>query len=154
MKSFSGEKAYRFFASGVIVTMLLLQGNVITFMAAGNPIGTWYWPIMDYPMYSGAHQEGDYMKVSFPLEVVTEDGVVTKITADDVGLNFWKFLYIGTGISKSSQKSADLLVSLLPNGDRITEIRVYSSPFIITKKGVADAPPKLLNTTIMKSGHN
>lgn len=148
----SRDKVLRFFASGIIVAMLLLQGSMIAFMVGGNAVGTWFWPIIDYPMYSGAHQEGDYIKQSIPIEVVTENGAVTKVTANDVGLNFWKFLYIGTGILKSSQKSADLLVSLLPYGDVVTEIRAYSSPYIITKNGKADVQPVLLNTMIMKNG--
>ena len=139
-----------FAASFFLASILLLQGSVLVFMAIGKPVGAWFWPIIDYPMYSGAHEEGDHLKAFLILEVVTEDGMVSKVTADDVGLNFWKFLYIGSGIAKSSKRSADLLVSLLPDGKNITEVRVYSSPYIITKNGKADATPKLLNILTMK----
>lgn len=139
------DKILRLTASSFLVSILLLQGSTIVFMAFGKPLGTWFWPIIDYPMYSVSHVEGDYINVYFTLEVEMIDGTVSKVTADDVGLNFWKFHYIGAGISKSVKASADLLVALHPKSESITEIRVYSSPFIITKSGKGLAPPKLLN---------
>lgn len=143
------DKALRFITSCFLVSILLLQGSTLVFMVFGKPLGTWFWPIIDYPMYSGSHQEGDYLEVSFTLVVEMADGTVSEVTADDVGLNFWKFYYIGMGISHSEKAPADLLVSLHPNGNSITEVRVYSSPFIITKNGKAAAPSKLLNKITM-----
>ena len=139
-----------FVISCFVTIILLSQGSALLFMAIGKPIGTWFWPIIDYPMYSGAHEEGDYLYASLTLEVVTGDGVVSNVTADDIGLNFFKFYYIGAGISKSSKRYADYLISLMPNGNDVAEVRVYSSPYIITKKGKTDAPPKLLNVMTIK----
>jgi len=143
------DKILRFAATCIVVSILLLQGSAILFMAVGKPIGSWFWPIIDYPMYSKPHYEGDYIEVYFTLEAEMADGTVANITADDVGLNFWKFYYICNGLKLSKRAAADLLVSLLPNGDSIKEIRVYSPPYRLTKNGSKVVPPKLLNKITM-----
>ena len=144
------NRLLRVTATGIVIVILLLQGSTIVFMALGKPMGTWYWPIIDYPMYSAARYEGERINAYYNIDVVLKDGSLIAVTADDVGLNFWKFLYIGDGIKRSRKQSAELLIALHPDGENITEIRVYGLPYVLGKDGMYEAEPKLLNSIVLK----
>ena len=143
------EKILRTIASSIIVLIFSLQASTIVLMAMGKPMGTWYWPFIDYPMYSVAYYEGDYVDAYHILKIVMDDGELREVKGRDIGLNFFKFLYLTRGLKNytesSSRRSIETLVSLYPDGRRIKEIQVFTSSYIVTRNGMAEAEPKMLN---------
>ena len=137
---------FRTMISIFVVLVLMLQGYVMVMMGVGKEIGEWYWPFIDYPMYSGSHYEGEYINAYYIVKAVMRDGRVVEVTEKDLGLNFFKFIYIADGIKKSNKDDAHQLIRLHPEGENIAAVRVYTAPYILTRTGRQQAEPKLLNT--------
>lgn len=77
-------------AAGVIVGGVL-TAQLFALSPAGR--GGWYWPFVDYPMYSDTKRPGATFGL-FDLEVVGCDGVTRALTAADLHLP--RFLYRNT----------------------------------------------------------
>jgi hypothetical protein len=132
----------------VIVVILLAQFSMIPLKVAGKPAYMWYWPIVDYPMYEEAHVEGDHILVIFFIEVTWQDGSVYKVDREDLGMQFHPFQYLSRSLVSGSEGGVDKFLSLYQKEGQseVAEIRVYTPPLIITRRGPAQAPSKLLRT--------
>lgn len=86
--SFGGVRSRslaRWFATAVVVTVLGAQ-LVVGFMSSMNHT----FPIMNYPMFSGPHYDGDRLDDYF-VHAVLPDGSEALVTPEDVGMEFWTF---------------------------------------------------------------
>lgn len=73
-------------ASTAIVLVLGLQ-----FSATMLQLEESIWPFTNYPMYSGAHHEGDRITARRFIHATTEDGREAEVTFQDIGINVWLY---------------------------------------------------------------
>jgi hypothetical protein len=50
-----------------------------------------YWPFLSYPMYNQVHFRGEPLP-RYSLVAIRDDGQETPVTAEDLRLDFWKYL--------------------------------------------------------------
>lgn len=84
----NGQAGHRRFAliSVVIVTVLSLQALV-----GFSYTGVQTWPFMAYPMYRGAHYDGERLRYDFTVYAELDDSSEVVITPEDLGLSWWAF---------------------------------------------------------------
>jgi hypothetical protein len=87
--------------SCVIVAVLGLQ-----LLAIISRPGEWTWPFIDYPMYSGSHQEGERIPSFYTVTATTKDGRVLQITPEDLGVNFWVFHGWARALGRAAEQQA------------------------------------------------
>lgn len=138
------ERILRWIISLLVSAILLAQAATLPLKLSGNSPHTWYWPIIDYPMYEFSHQAGEYVISQRTLEVVHRDDSVDRLTAEDLGLNFWNFLYLTGRLQRGNVAAMQQLMEIYDRGSELSKVRVFSPPVILTKQGAAKAEPKLL----------
>lgn len=139
------EVHYRLAISLFCAIVLGLQGATIVATLIDKPVWSWYWPIIDYPMYHKPHVAGDHVNATFLLEATLRDGSNVNITRDDLGLNIWNFLGLTRRLAKGDAQALKQLQLLHPKGDLLSEVRVRTQPIIVTKEGMREQSPVLLN---------
>jgi hypothetical protein len=72
--------------SAVIVVILGLQ----TFASFRDP-AQWGWPFLAYPMYRGAHYEGERLRHDFTTYAIVDDSSRMVVTPQDLGMTWWWF---------------------------------------------------------------
>ena len=70
-----------------ISAILIVQTGVILSPLIGVETGGWYWPFLDYPMYSKTHFEGEAVKVRDQIAVILSDGTELDVELDDLDPN-------------------------------------------------------------------
>lgn len=144
MLSENNNRTLRWGVSLLVAGILLAQAVTLPLKLSGHSPHTWYWPIVDYPMYEFAHQEGEYVISERTLEVELLDGTVEQISGKQLGLNFWNFLYFTGRLQRGETASVQLLVETYDRGGELSRLRVYSPPIILTREGARKTEPKLL----------
>ena len=134
-----------------ISAILIVQTGVILSPLIGVETGGWYWPFLDYPMYSKTHFEGEAVKVRDQIAVILSDGTEHDVELDDVDLNFWFFQVLAIRLVSNDPRGANQLVERHPRGDEIREIVVYQYPVSVTKDGPAVHPRAKLKTIRLDS---
>ena len=69
--------------SSFIIVILGLQLMPIITKVMHRPWGAYYWPIIDYPMYLGSHQEGEHVSVGYSITATTTSGEEINVTYKD-----------------------------------------------------------------------
>lgn len=130
--------------------VLFLQFMVIPTKVINKPMAGKYWPIIDYPMYTKAHYEGDYINVHYPLHVTFADGQVEIYGPEKMNLGLWHYQHV---ISRLKWKSGKYLPEVVPlilemigPSREVVKLDVYTYPLIIGKNGAETAPGKLLKS--------
>lgn len=129
------HSAYQILVSTFVAFVLLFQTVISLGPIAGIEIGTQYWPLLNYAMYSRSFHEGDTVNVYRPIEVVTADGVATELTLDDLDLQLWHYRILGTDLENGNQDALDFLLAKVASGSAVTEIRIRSFPVVVTRAG-------------------
>lgn len=134
----------RWAVSLLVGGILLAQAITLPLKLSGNSPHTWYWPIIDYPMYEFSHQAGEYVISQRTLEVEHLDGSTDRLTSEDLGLGFWNFLYMTGRLQRNNPEGVKQLLEVYDRGSEVKLVRVYSPPIILTKQGAKKVQPKLL----------
>lgn len=140
-------------AVGVIGGVLALQ----LFALSPHGRGGWYWPFVDYPMYSAAKKPGATFGL-FELYVVTCEGAVRPLVAADLSLARFRYrntLEVAAGgrpdrpreaeeIPAARAMLAELIEDQVPG--RWCEAQVHGRIFRMGEGGLesADVPRRLL----------
>lgn len=94
---------------------------------------SWFWPFMDYPMYSGAHHEGE--EVSFHrLEGTPCDGVEpVALTNTDLGILWFTFQDLLSTSAREGRDPGGRLTTLLEDalGGTLCGARVYQRTVVV-----------------------
>lgn len=139
------EVPYRVVISLFCVAILGMQGATLVGTVTGKPVWSWYWPIIDYPMYDTPHVAGDHVNAKYLMEATLDDGRVVSITKETLGLSIWNFQYLARDIAKGDRKALHELQALYANRDHLVEVRVNTLPVIVTEKGMREGHSVLLN---------
>ena len=141
------EKIQNRLVSLFILLFLLLQGY-----AAFGYYGR-LWPFLDYPMYSYSKHIGDSID-NYLLYGIQSDSTQVAILPEDLGLNFWKFLWgpvraIRFNDNKEIQKYVSLYQS--KRNYKLFGLQLMNNPLILTEEGVVPLPsPEVVNTVNVK----
>ena len=130
-----------------VASIVLFQCYVSILPLTGKPTLGYYWPFIDYPMYKGTIREGEHIPIRKIVIARDSSGKETEITADTVGLNFFRFSNVIQKLNNSDKKHTNiinLLTRNLDNGSSIIEIDILNYPLVITKNGAKKAPSELL----------
>ena len=137
----------KFMIATFVASITLFQLYISVLPLTGKAMLGWYWPFIDYPMYHGAIREGDHIPVRTIVIARDSSGKETEITADMVGVGFFRFLNLAQTLV-SSDGGHDNIISLLTHsvksGNDLVEIDLLNYPLVITKDGAKAAPSELL----------
>ncbi len=142
------EKIQNRLVSLFILLFLLLQGY-----AAFGFFSPRLWPFLDYPMYRESKHIGDSID-NFFLYGIQSDSTKVAILPEDLGLNFWKFLWgpvraIRFNDNKEIQKYVSLYQS--KRNYKLFGLQLMNNPLILTEEGVVPLPsPEVVNTVNVK----
>jgi hypothetical protein len=84
----SNSALARLFVSLVIVGILSIQA-----VAGFVDTGRWGWPLLAYPMYKTAHDEGERLDVDLTAYAVLAASTRVAINRSDLNLSFWLYWY-------------------------------------------------------------
>lgn len=139
--------AYRILVSATAVAILGAQASTLLATIALKPVGGWFWPIIDYPMYAPAGYEDDPVDSEYALHIMLDDGSTRPVTREELGLNVFHFFYLTNSIAKRRiDSSLTRVLDTLPDHHRIRAVTVSSSGKVITRHGIAQRAPKVLAT--------
>ena len=129
----------RWFVSAVVITVLGAQ-TVIGFMSSMNH----FFPIMNYPMYSHPHYDGDRL-VDYSLHAILPDGTAELIAPEDIGMNYWTFRanVIDRLIDKGDMRSVQPLIASLceKRGLDAETLRVADIGVSVSRHGAVHGEP-------------
>ncbi len=142
MTTMSRELVSKRAISGVILIVLGLQG-IATFGAIEH-LG---WPFVSYPMYSWPHHWGETIN-RYALFGTLANGTEVPITADDLNMNFWEYLWGPVGAVRKN-KVADVQRYLAHdrhlNSRLIVGVRLENRALLFTVHGAQALPPNTIN---------
>ncbi len=130
----------------VILAVLLAQG-----LATVGSIEHLGWPFVSYPMYSWPHHFGETID-RYMLFGTLENGAEVPITADDLNMNFWEYLW---GPVQAVRKNKVTSVRSYLAHDRhlnsrvVVSVRLEDRPLLFTAHGTDPLPAKTVNVIHM-----
>jgi hypothetical protein len=104
------------------------------------------WPFIDYPMYSHPNYLGDDIK-QYVIVGILPDSTEVRIQAEDLGLNYWIFMYgFKEALRKSDRQDIKNFIQLYEsrNNKKLIGVRLENHPLILTKEGVEPGEPKVV----------
>ena len=126
---------YKSIVSAFVAFVLVFQAVISLGPIVGLEVGTKYWPLLNYAMYSRSFQEGDTVNVYRPIEIVTEDGAVTELSLDMLDLQLWHYRMLGRDLEDRRQDALDFLIEKTATASPLTEVRIKSFPVVVTRDG-------------------
>ena len=139
-------RAYRYLVTGFVVFVLGFQAAISFGPIVGVNLGTLYWPLLNYAMYSRSFKEGDFVDYYRLLEGVTRDGDVVSIPMESTGLHLWHYQDLVRDLERGRIEAFEHAFRSLPEGTVLTEIRVRSFPVAVTRDGPVEKDSMLLAT--------
>src|SRR5262245_53915553 len=142
--------AYRAFVSLFVIVLLGAQFATLVATAVLKPMDTWFWPIIDYPMYAPAGYDGDSVDSEYGIFVVFDDGRTRRVSREDTGLNVFHFRYLCFELMKSKSLTRFTpVLAALEDHAHIREVVVKSSGRVIGRDGVVQhAPAELVRLAV------
>lgn len=139
-------RAYRYLVTGFVVFVLGFQALISFGPIVGLNLGTLYWPLLNYAMYSRSFKEGDFVDYYRLLEGVTPEGDVVAIPMESTGLHLWHYQDLVRDLERGRVEAFEHIYRSLPDGILLTEIRVRSFPVAVTRDGPVEKESILLAT--------
>lgn len=105
-----------------------------------------FWPFMNYPMYSAAHQEGDQLDRFFLFATVTDYGDIT-IKPSDFGLNYYTFMRDAIPVFRDDNRDKiHFFMKLYESrqGRKLISVRLENHSWVITRSGAVPNTPKVV----------
>ena len=105
------------------------------------------WPFVSYPMYSWPHHYGEMIN-RYALFGTLESGEEVPITADDLNMNFWEYLWGPVAAVRKNEVNAVLNYLAHDrhlNSRRVVSIRLEDNPLVFTAHGAQELPRKTVN---------
>lgn len=146
------RKSYRIAVSAFVGFVLAFQAVISFGPIVGVNLGTGYWPLLNYAMYSQSFQEGDFIDYYRLLEGVTETGEVVPIPMESLNLHLWHYRALVGDLERGRPEAFAVIFESLPEGVQLREIRVKSFPVAVTRDGPVDQDSILLATIAVPGG--
>lgn len=141
----NGQVGRRRFAliSVVIVAVLSLQA-LVGFSYGGVQA----WPFMAYPMYRGAHYDGERLRYDFTVYAELDDASEVVIAPEDLGLSWWAFREnVVHALYRDDRAVVQGLIDAhcRRTGQRIVGLRMEDLGFAVSRDGlVKGLPPEVV----------
>ncbi|MEN8133594.1 MAG: hypothetical protein ABFS45_26210 [Pseudomonadota bacterium] len=123
----------------IILVFLVSQVAVIII-----PVMFYYWPFMDYPMYSGVRYENEMVNDNYVLVGIKFDAQEQNVTHKELGLSFFQFNdWLVPRLLKNEKDQTirpylDQLRAM--NNHAFQRIRIQAKPVLISRSGISEAP--------------
>ena len=143
------QALYRVAVSGFVLFVLVFQFVVSMGPIVGIQIGTKFWPIVTYAMYSRSFREGDTVNIYKLLEGVSEDGAITKISMDDLNLHLWHYRNLIRDLENGRAEAIDFVRKSIATSSPLVELRIKNFPVQVTRDGPLEQPSQVLSTVSM-----
>ncbi|MEQ8463036.1 MAG: hypothetical protein RIC07_05645 [Coleofasciculus sp. E1-EBD-02] len=104
------------------------------------------WPFVSYPMYNYAKYEGDTIK-QYSIYATLDDSTEVLIKPEDLGINYWVFMYVFKGSLRLEKKEMIMnFVQLYESRyhTKIINLRLYNYPLVLLKDKIIEAEPQLV----------
>ncbi len=136
--------AYRVLVSIFVGFVLILQMVVSLGPVFGLEIGTRFWPIVNYAMYSRSFEDGDTVEIYRILDGVTENGEKVELSMDVVGMHLWQYRDLGRDLENGNRDAIEFVATFVPAGQKLQEIRIMSFPIAVTRDGPIEQESQVL----------
>ena len=143
-----GHRVTLAITSLVILIFLGLQTIALLGLYRGR-----LWPFVDYPMYRHPHYEGDSIDRYF-LFGISEDNTEMPISAEDLGLNFWKFLWgFVPAVVEDRREQIEVYIDFYRTRHNkvLLGLRLENHPLVLSRNGLSPAPVQVVKTIRLKS---
>lgn len=140
--------------AGVLFCQTITAFHWVHTMFHGRGRKGYYWPFLDYPMYSRPHARREPFD-RYVLFARLEDGTEVEIVPADLSLTFWKFEK-GPVRAILRDDPAQLVVYVRSYearfGRRLTAVRLENHPRVLGEAGLTDAPVQVVKTVDLVAG--
>ncbi len=105
------------------------------------------WPIVDYPMYSMPHFQGEKIP-RLAVVGIRENSEEVDILPEDIGGGYWHFQIFATAVKRADEDVIRDIVQMYETGHnvRLTAIRLENRPLVWKSTRVEAAPIEILRT--------
>ncbi|WP_454063037.1 hypothetical protein [Candidatus Nitrospira salsa] len=138
-----------------VVSIVIIVFFIAQLVAIILPVPFYYWPFLDYPMYSKTRAENELVNENLELVGVTSDGQERRITRQELGLSFFKFndWLIPRLRDNQSDPSIQPYVEILRVIDHgaFQAIRIQAAPVRISRTGISDVPIQIFKVVDLQS---
>ena len=136
-------------SSAVILITLFFQG-ITAFGIGFGPIeqSPFLWPFTDYPMYRGAHFEGQAINLEVLVGILPDSAEVV-IEPQDLGMSFWHFRkQVLAAIRREDPVELHQFRALYESRheSQLIGFQLEDRPLILTREGLARGPRTILHT--------
>lgn len=135
---------YRALVSTFVGFVLVFQAIVSLGPIVGLEIGTRFWPIVNYAMYSRSFKEGDTVEVYRILEGVTVEGDRVDLSMETVGMHLWQYRDLARDLERGNPDALAFVRSFVPEGSALGEIRLKSFPVAVSRDGPVEKDSEVL----------
>ncbi len=139
------DRAYQFAVSAFVAFVLIFQAIISLGPIAGIEIGTRYWPLLNYAMYSRSFREGDTVNIYYLLDGVRQDGSIVEISMDTVGMHLWHYRKLVDDLRAGRPEAIDHVLRSVPPGIPLAEIRVKTFPVAVTRQGPREQASQVID---------
>lgn len=104
------------------------------------------WPFIDYPMYNYPKYEGDKLNQYFIFGIL-EDSTEVLIRPEDLGLNYWIFMYgFKESLRKGNDKDIKNFAKLYESrhNKKLLGLRFEDRPLVLSKERVVPGSPEVV----------
>lgn len=145
------QSAYRVAVSAFILFVLVFQFIVSMGPVVGIKLGTNFWPIVTYAMYSKSFREGDTVNIYKLLEGVSEDGSTIEISMDDLHLHLWHYRNLIRDLENGSAEAKKFVLDSVVTDSPLIKVRIKNFPVQVSRDGPVEQPSKVLSTVSLIS---
>ena len=138
------DAAYRVAASGFVLFVLVFQFVVSMGPVVGIQIGTNFWPILTYAMYSKSFREGDTVNIYKLLEGISEDGSTIDITMDELHMHLWHYRNLIRDLENDVADAKQFVADSIETQSPLVELRIKNYPIKVTREGAVEQPSEIL----------
>jgi hypothetical protein len=138
------QRIYELAITCFLCATLSFQIAMVIGASTGRAGGPRFWPILNYGMYDDPHHEGETINAYYLLEGTRNDGTTVAISARDLGFDFWNYLHLGQDLKLGRPDAVTMLLRNYKEGGQLTEIRVMSLPWKLTRTGAVHTPSTVL----------
>ena len=131
------------FTSILIVFILTIQ----TYAVVGKL--SWYWPFVNYDMYSNKKQNGDRVNPYSMVYAKLSNSEEVLIRPQNIGMKHFKFEWnFVRAIKTENMKKLNPMIDLIENrhGQTVTDLIVKDVGVIVTRSGMKKVPPKTIKS--------
>ncbi|GJL64708.1 MAG: hypothetical protein NPIRA04_33620 [Nitrospirales bacterium] len=138
-----------------VVSIVIIVFLVAQLVAIILPVPFYYWPFLDYPMYSKTRVENELVNENLELVGIVPDGRERRITRQELGLSFFKFndWLIPRLRDNQNDPSIQVYVEILRAIDHgaFQSIRIQAAPVRISRAGISEAPIQVFRVVDLQS---